>query len=321
MAPIPETVRLSSGLTLSYAAQGDESGPVVVFLPGPTDAWSSYTPVLERLPLSIRSLAISQRGHGNSDKPANGYRVEDFAADVASFLDGLSIDRAVLVGHSGSCLVARRVAIDHPERVAGMLLEASPTTLRGNSRLEHFIEIASMLQDPIDTAFARSFVADTSSDSLDPDLLDQLIADVVKVPARVWQAIFSALLDYDDMAELDSVTAPTQLVWGDADGLIDRGTQESLVARLGSARLAVYEGVGHTPRWEEPERFAGDVYAVVERSRHPGSDHSVARDGVLGPEPQRPRPQPRAPETKPYDRSRELRGPRQRRGTRGCRHG
>ena len=78
--------------------------------------------------------------HGDSDKPMTGYRVEDFAADVVPFLDVLGIDRAVLAGHSGSCPMVRRVAIDQPERVAGLVLEASPTTLHGDARLEEFVE-------------------------------------------------------------------------------------------------------------------------------------------------------------------------------------
>ena len=104
------TVTLGSGLTLSYAEQGDRSGPTLVLLPGPTDSWLSYQPALERIPPSIRTIAVSQRGHGDSDKPATGYRVEDFAADVVPLLDALRIERAVLAGHSGSCLVKNDVA-------------------------------------------------------------------------------------------------------------------------------------------------------------------------------------------------------------------
>src|SRR5918998_316319 len=76
------TLTLASGLTLSFAEQGDPSAPALVLLPGPTDSWLSYEPVLERIPLCIRAIAVSPRGHGDSDKPATGYRVEDFAADV-----------------------------------------------------------------------------------------------------------------------------------------------------------------------------------------------------------------------------------------------
>lgn len=261
---------LGNDLTLSYAVQGDESGPVVVMLPGSTDSWRSYEPVLEQFPLSIRAIAVSQRGHGDSDKPPVGYRVEDFAADVVLLLDGLGIQRAVVAGHSGSCLVARRVAIDHPDRVAGLVLEASPTTLSGDADLEGFLaSVVSSLTDPIDPIFARSFVADTSSDKLAPDVLDQLVGEILKVPARVWKEMFSALLAYDDVDELGRITAPTLLIWGDSDALVGREMQEMLAERIRGAELLPYPGVGHTPRWEEPARFAHDVATFVARSCSP----------------------------------------------------
>ena len=257
------TVALSSGLTLSYAAQGQATGPALVMLPGPTDSWRSYEPVLDRLPSTIHAVAVSQRGHGDSDKPATGYRVEDFAADVVPLLDALGIERAVLAGHSGSCLVARRVAIDAPDRVAGLVLEASPTTLRGEPALEDFVAgVVSTLSDPIDADFARSVVVDTSSDDVAPEVVDAMTAELLKVPARVWHETFAGLLQYDDRAELARITAPTLLLWGDGDGIVGRAMQEELAQAL-LAELVVYPGVGHTPRWEDPARVAADVARFV----------------------------------------------------------
>jgi pimeloyl-ACP methyl ester carboxylesterase len=257
-------VILQSGLTLSYAAQGNPSGVALVLLPGPTDSWRSYQPVLDRLPPSMRTVAVSLRGHGDSDKPTTGYRVEDYAVDVVALLDTLGIERAVLGGHSGSCLMARRVALDHPERVAGLMLEASPATLRGHAGLEEFVQsVVSGLEDPIDADVVRSLVINTSSDDLTPELLDQLIEEVLKVPARVWKQTFAALLDYDDIADLPRISAPTQLVWGENDSLISREMQDQMVRRIPAAKLVVYSGVGHTPRWENPSRFSRDVAAFV----------------------------------------------------------
>ena len=267
MAAEVSTVTLATGPTVSYAEQGDRRGPVLVLLPGPTDSWWSYQPVLERIPQSIRTVAVSQRGHGDSDKPATGYRVEDFADDVPAMLDALRIETAVLAGHSGSCMVARRVAIDAPERVAGLVLEASPSTLRGHAGLEALVEsVVSGLEDPIDPDFARSFVVDTSSNDVAPEVLDQLVSELLKVPARVWREVFTDLLRYDDSAELARVAAPVLLIWGDSDGVIGREMQEQLVDRIPCADLVVYHRVGHTPRWEDPARFAADVTAFAERS-------------------------------------------------------
>lgn len=268
MTTVVATVTLPGGLSLSYAEQGERSEPALVLLPGPTDSWRSYEAVLEAIPRSVRTIAVSQRGHGDSDKPRTGYRVQDFAGDVVPLLDAMDVERAVLAGHSGSCLVARRVAIDRPERVAGLVLEASPTTLRGHPELAAFVaSVVSGLQDPIDADFARAFVVDTSSGEIGPDIVDRLAGELLKVPARVWQECFAALLDYDDLDELGRITAPTMLIWGDGDGLVGRDMQERLAELIPDADLLVYSGIGHTPRWEDGPRFASDVAAFIERLR------------------------------------------------------
>lgn len=260
------TVKINSSLSLSVARQGDDSGPTLVLLPGPTDSWRSYRIVLDRLPPAIRTIAVSQRGHGDSDKPATGYRVEDFASDVVPLLDALGVESAVLAGHSGSCLVARRAAMDHPERVAGLVLEASPTTLFGDTKLRGFVEsVVSRLEDPIATEFARSFVVDTSSDDMAPDVIDCFVQDLLKVPARVWRETFSGLLQYDDLNQLGRIAAPVVLIWGDADQLVGRQMQTELKAGFPNAELMVYPGAGHTPRWNNPTRFAFDVASFVKR--------------------------------------------------------
>ena len=183
-----------------------------------------------------------------SDKPESGYRVEDFAGDVVVLLDWLGIERAVLAGHSGSCLVVRRAALDHPDRVAGLVLEASPTTLVNNANLIQFVEsVVANLIDPIDPEFARSFVTDTSSENLPPELVEVLVEDVLAVPARVWKETFAALLEYDDVSELSMIEAPTLLVWGNTDVLVSRAMQDQLASTIPNAELAVYDGIGHTP--------------------------------------------------------------------------
>jgi pimeloyl-ACP methyl ester carboxylesterase len=253
-------------VTLSYVTQGDPAGPALLLLPGPTDSWRSYEFVLEHLPPSIHAVAVSQRGHGDSDKPPHGYRVEDFAADVVPLLDALGIERAVLAGHSGSCLVARRVAIDTPDRVAGLVLEASPTTLVGNADLQEFVgTVVAGMRDPIDPAVARSLILATASKRVDDEMVDQLAADLCMVPACVWHEMFAALLQYDDSDELGRIRAPTLLIWGDGDQIVGREMQDRLVRRIPDATLLVYPGCSHTPRWEDPARFAADVAAFVTR--------------------------------------------------------
>jgi non-heme chloroperoxidase len=253
-------VTLACGLTLSYTDRGNASDRALLFLPGPTDSWRSYQLVLDLLPREIRAISVSQRGHGESDKPATGYAVEDFAADVVPLLDALGVERAILVGHSGSCLVARRVALDHPDRVSALILEASPSTLRGDARLADFVEtVVSNLDDPISPDFARSLVVETSSENVAPDTVDLLAEELLKVPAHVWRETFTELLGYDDTDELPLIEAPTLLIWGDADALVSRDMQDHLARTIPNAQLLVYPDVGHTPRWDDRVRFRNDL--------------------------------------------------------------
>jgi pimeloyl-ACP methyl ester carboxylesterase len=253
-------VTLASGLTLSYVRQGSGVDPAVLLLPGPTDSWRSYQAVLDHLPCETGVIAVSLRGHGESDKPAHGYAIQDFGGDVTLLLDALGIARAVLVGHSGSCLVARRVALDQPHRVAGLFLESSPTTLRDDPQLAGALEsVMAALEDPITPEFARSFLTQTSSANLRPELVDLLVEELLTVPTRVWRETFSGLLEYDDLSELGRIAAPTLLLWGDADAVVPRRMQDLLASSIPDSVLLVYQGVGHTPRWENPLRFSRDL--------------------------------------------------------------
>lgn len=262
--PAPRRIRLSTQLTLSYVDVGDpRAKDVVVLLPGLGDSWRSYEPVLPHLPASIRTIAISQRGHGDSDKPQTSYSVRDYAADLSLLLDALVVPRAVVAGHSSASLAARRFALDHPERVSGLVLEGSFVEVGGKAAAVGAAFAA--LKDPMSREFVRDFVGGTFARPVPRAFVDAMIEENLKAPARVWRETFAALLEFDDSAELAALRAPTLIVWGDRDTIIDREATETLARSIRSSSLLAYEGVGHTPHWEEPDRFARDVVAFVEQ--------------------------------------------------------
>ena len=262
----PKRITLGNGLTLSYVDRGDRSAPVVVLVPGITDSWRTYGRVLPLLPHALRTLVPSMRGHGDSDKPETGYTPGDFAADLGEFLDALEVERAVVVGHSSSGLVAQRFAIGNPERTTGVVLISAFTAFRGNEKAAEFARTTvAVLQDPISPEFAREWVVGTSGRPVPPSFLDAMVEDVLKVPAHVWRAGVEGMLEVDHTAELPMIRAPALLVWGDQDTLIGRETQDAMVSSIPDAELVVYEGIGHSPHWEDPERFAADLVTLVER--------------------------------------------------------
>ena len=257
-------------------------------LHGVTDSWRSFEPVLPHLPASIHAFALSQRGHGDSDRPAAGYRTREFAADLAAFTDVLGLGPAVIVGHSMGSTNAMRFAIDHPERTRGLVLIGAFASYRANQTLVEFWEAdISRLRDPIAPAFAREFQESTLARPVPPAFLDMVVRESLKAPARVWRGAFAGLFEDDFAAELGEIVAPTVAFWGDRDAFAHRADQDALVAGIPGARLVGYEGTGHAPHWEEPERFAADLTAFVTaladadaHDRHPGAEPRILRQAA-----------------------------------------
>jgi non-heme chloroperoxidase len=213
------TARLATGLRVHYTEQGDPGGEPILFLPAYADSWFSYSRVLALLPARYHAYAFDQRGHGESERPACCYGIDDFAADAVAFLDAVGLQRAALVGHSGSCFAARRVAVTNPERVARLVLSGSPAGSLPQQVAVGLQATVGALADPVPVDFVRQFQAGAAHVPLPETFLERLVAESRKLPARVWRDAADGLVAFDDTADLERITAPTLLVWGDRDGL------------------------------------------------------------------------------------------------------
>ncbi len=257
------TVRLTDGTRLPYVESGSRSGVPVVLLHAVGESWRSWSRLLGCLPADLRALAMTQRGHGDADKPAQGYRLGEAAADVVGVLDAVGIDRAVIAGTSSGGLVAQQVAADRPDRVTALLLVGSPHSLRGVPA-PAWVRGADALTDPVPRSFARASVESFAVGRiLPPDFVEQMVEDAARLPAGVWRAVVTELLEAEPPSETGRVAVPTVVLWGDRDEVLPRADQERMVASIPGAELRVYEGTGHLVLWEQPERVAADLVALV----------------------------------------------------------
>jgi non-heme chloroperoxidase len=263
------TSRLSTGLRVHYAEQGNPTGEAIVFLHAYVDSWFSYSRVLPLLSAEYHAFAPDQRGHGDSDKPECCYTADDYAADVDAFMDVVGIEKVTLVGDSSGGLIGQRVALDYPHRVSRLVLIGSPTTLVNNEIVIELGKEMLALEDPISPEFIREFVLGTIHYPVPKEFLERAVSESLKVPARVWRDYYEGVvLTVDDTARLGEIGAPTLILWGEQDALLPREEQEWRAVAIPDATLKVYPETGHLAHWARPEWVVQDLEEFM-RGGHP----------------------------------------------------
>ncbi len=116
---------LSGNVKIHYYRTGEEK-PAVVLLHGITDEALCWTRLAVALAPAWDVVMPDARGHGLSDKPGKGYDQKTQAQDVAALIQGLQLDRPVLIGHSMGADMVARVAADYPQLVRSIVLEDPP---------------------------------------------------------------------------------------------------------------------------------------------------------------------------------------------------
>jgi pimeloyl-ACP methyl ester carboxylesterase len=235
-------------------------------LHGFADSWRSFEPMLPYLPPSLHILAVTQRGHGDASRPAEGYGLPDFSTDLLALLDALHVDRPVLVGHSMGSAVALRFAIDHPERTRGLVLISVPSTVHGTPEARaHWDAVLAKLRDPIPRDFVREMTTQDFARAVPPEVIDVMASESAKVPLRVWRGALEARwrAEGDYSTELARVQAPALILWGERDPRIPRTEVDALLAGIRGSRLVAFEDAGHMLHIEEPERTAQEIAAFV----------------------------------------------------------
>jgi pimeloyl-ACP methyl ester carboxylesterase len=255
-------VSLRTGVRLRCADVGPRNGRPVLLLHGYSDSWSSFTPILGLVDPELRLIIPDQRGHGNSERPPGGYTPQGLAADAVALLDALGVSSAIAVGHSLGSFAVRHMLMTAPQRVSRAILVGSAARTNTES-VKSLLPAVQALTDPVDAAFVREFQLSTIYRPVPPAFLERVIAESLKLPARVWKAVLAGLLDLPVLTQAVSIPCPVSLFWGDKDAIFSREDQDELLELLTGARLEVFEDVGHALHWEAPQEFADRLAAAL----------------------------------------------------------
>jgi non-heme chloroperoxidase len=143
------------------------------------------------------------------------------------------------------------------------VLLGSPGSLGDNQEEVALQAAVRALQDPVPVQFARELQGAAAHVALPEAFFQRLVADSLKLPARVWKRTLEGLFAFDNAAELGRIAAPTLLVWGEWDRWLPREEEDQQAVAIPGARVVVYPATGHSPNWERPERVAADLDAFM----------------------------------------------------------
>jgi len=239
------------------AASAGTDAPTVVFVHGlVTDNLSSfyYTLAGPVVAAGARAVLYDLRGHGRSERPPAGYTTQDGVADLAGLLDALNVTRpAYLVGNSYGGLIATRMALTAPERVAGLVLIEAACAGAG---------AAAWMEDILNTLTAAAL-----------SLEQEQTAARLKAAGRRKLAKLAAAADsllngtslIDDLgterpldpAALEAIGCPVLAVYGEQSEL--RPAANDLRRHVRDCRVEVITGLAHTVLREATALLSGIV--------------------------------------------------------------
>jgi pimeloyl-ACP methyl ester carboxylesterase len=241
---------------------GDRGDPPLVLVHGFQASlrwWDRVTPALAR---EHRVIRIDLLGHGGSEKPRDGYSMEEQGDLVAQAMERLGVRRAAVVGHSMGGQVATALTERHRELVDRlMVIGTAPENRFNRNRVTQRIATLPVIGHAISRV---------TPDSAVRDQVDLAFADGTDVPEVLYddpkRATFNSFSgaragnrDYRDEEPLDERLAGSgirlHVVFGSEDELVDAKGAEAWRSVPG-ARIAVLPGAGHSPIVERPGQMA-----------------------------------------------------------------
>ncbi len=264
----PIAVKTPDGLSISAQEWGNPSGPEILFIHGFAQSHLSWMRQFDSdLAKEFRIVTYDLRGHGNSDKPLDPARYRDSRAwgdEVQAVIDSAGLKRPVLAGWSyAGRVISDYVAVHSADKLAGIDFVGS--SIRADPAMvgDNITNLPLMASEDLVTNIAatRSFVHGCFCKQPTPDDFETMLAFNMMVPPAVRGAMSGRLYDATDM--MSKLKIPVLVTHGAEDRNIKLGAAQYTASVIPGARLSVYEGIGHSPFYEDAPRFNAELAAFV----------------------------------------------------------
>jgi 3-oxoadipate enol-lactonase len=263
-----QTAELSTGPTVNYVRRG-EGEPLLLIqgMGGNHLSWGE--PFLTALEGDFDMVAYDHRGVGRSSRVTDPFTICDLADDADALMEALGWESAHVVGISMGGMVAQELALRHPGRVRTLTLGCTYCGGEGSALTsnEVFTKLAeAMMSGDADRAIATSFEVNVSpgygaDQSAYATFYEMATAMPTPVPVIMLQA--QAVQSHDTLDRLGEIAAPALVIHGTEDEMLPYSNAVLIASRIPGAQLEKLEGVGHMFWWEQPQRSAEAIRALV----------------------------------------------------------
>jgi pimeloyl-ACP methyl ester carboxylesterase len=209
----------------------------------------------------LRCVIPDQRGAGDSDKPASGYTIDRYAADLRGLIDSISSDPWIVIGHSMGGQIAQVLAAGAPDRVRGLILF--------NTVPASGIPLPDDAQGLFRGATSRepqATILGMACKELTEESTGRLLGYGATVADACISESFDAWMKGGFADRLGSITATALVIATDDPFLPPDFLRQAVVGPIAKARLATIPGPGHYPLVERPDAAALAVEAFLSGS-------------------------------------------------------
>jgi 3-oxoadipate enol-lactonase len=273
MSAIPAVTRehhVKAGGISIYAIEAGRGRPLV-FLHGLGWDHSLWRDAVERFSDRYRVIAGDTRGHGRSDKPPGPYTIAAFAEDWHRALGALGVEAACVVGFSQGGMIAQLLALEHPERIAALVLVS--TSCRSDPALRAKMEERIRLARAEGATAAAWLAARSVFSKAFTAARPQRIEEFVQWRAAMEQEpLFEATragYDFDLSARLPTLKIPTLVMYGDEDALTPPPVVRQVAECVPGAELVGVAGAGHMIPVEKRAEFESLLARFLEKHHPP----------------------------------------------------
>jgi pimeloyl-ACP methyl ester carboxylesterase len=257
------TVTGGAHARLHVVETGNPCGRPLLFLHGLSQSWFSWRRQLcSDLSGEYRLVALDLRGHGESDKPRDGYGDSTvWADDVRAVMRELALDQPVLCGWSyGPLVMLDYIRTYGEDAISGCVFVDALTRLGSDAALavltpELLSLVPGLFSTDVDES-VRTLESFVRLCFLHPPTTEELYLMLgynVAVPPHVRQALFSRSVDNDDV--LACLGKPVMVVHGADDAIVRPTIVEQHAAALQNAQTCVMPNAGHSPFWDDAQTF------------------------------------------------------------------